>query len=97
MSFIDDHYDVLFMEDVAIRESIEQYTKDYHPQKVVHDAIQSFKETAVDEEDGAEILARDILKTISRRKKISVKQKRCLVQMLVMRSEDDYEIDYHSY
>lgn len=94
MSFLDDHYEDMLIETSMISKSIEQYAKEYSPQRVVDDAISSFKEDGVDEEDSVEVFSRDILKTIARTKFVSVKQKACLVKLLVLRGEDGYEADY---
>jgi hypothetical protein len=91
MSFADDAYEEMMIENYMISESVEEYIKIYSPQQVVNDAISSFREHEVDEEDKMETVSRDILKTIARTKRVSDKQKRCLVKMLVLRGEDGYE------
>lgn len=91
MSALDDAYEYMMIENYMISESIDKYLKIYSPQQVVHDAINSFKEQAVDEYEEIEVVSRDILKTIARTKRVSPKQKRCLIKMMVLRGENGYE------
>jgi hypothetical protein len=91
MSWLDDHYEEMEREMSILQASIEEYVNLYSAQEVVRDAIQSFKEEPVDEWDETETKARDILKTIARTKRVTDKQKYCLVKMLVYRGENGYE------
>ncbi|PLS19427.1 hypothetical protein CVD28_03150 [Bacillus sp. M6-12] len=94
MSALDDAYEGMMIENYMISEAIDKYVKIYSPQQVVNDAISSFREESVDEEDSIEAFSKEILKTIARIKRVSDKQKRCLIKMLVLRGEDGYEYGY---
>ncbi|MGG1071354.1 hypothetical protein ABE178_16235 [Priestia megaterium] len=87
-------WEAALQEACAINNTIDELTKTVPNQQVINDIIQSFKDDPVDGTDSSECLARDILVTVAKRKTLSSKQKKCLVRVLVERSDDGYEIDW---
>lgn len=86
----EDHYYERELQ-IEIYDKIEHFTKIYSHQKVIKDTLQSIQQKEIDKEKSLEILTRDIVKTLSKTKYMSDKQKRCLVTMLVLRGETDYK------
>lgn len=91
MSFSDYAYEEMMVDHYLLNEAIERCFKQYSPQKVISDSINSFRNSAVNEEKTIELVSRDILKTVARTKQVSLKQRKCLIKMLVLRSETGYE------
>ncbi|MFE7817835.1 hypothetical protein ACFU1R_06475 [Priestia megaterium] len=87
-------WEAALQEACAINNTIDELTKTVSNQQVINDIIDSFSDRPVDEYDSSECLARDILITVAKRKTLSSKQKKCLVRVLVERSDDGYETDW---
>lgn len=92
MSYVDDCYEELMIEQAMKMEAIETYLERYTNQKVVDDVVTSFKENIVDESSKLECVSREILKTVAKTKTLSIKQKTCLVRVLVSRCAENYEV-----
>lgn len=91
LSYADDCYEGLMIEESVKMEAVESYIEKYSNQKVVEDALGAFKKRTVDESSKLEQMAREILKTVARMKTLSAKQKKCLVRVLVYRHHQGYE------
>lgn len=92
MSYIDDHYADLVREETASKEAFESGVKQTPDQQVVDDSIGLFKsKTSL---NGDTQKAKDILKTISRLKRVSEKQKRFLYSFLLINHEE-YREKHH--
>lgn len=92
MSFVDDCEEELIIERAIFANTVETCNKIYSDNKVIWDAINSFKYVKVDESSELECMTREILKTVARLKRISDKQKMVLIRMLINRSEKGYEL-----
>lgn len=88
----EDCYDAAFREMCDVEDAIGELIKTVSSQKVVNDIIFEFREIPVQEDDTLECLARSILITIAKKKRISNKQKAVLLRTLILRSADGYEI-----
>lgn len=86
----EDHYYERELQ-IEIYDKVEHFTKTYSQDKVMQDALQSIQRKEINKENSSELLAENILKTISKTKCMSEKQKRCLVMMLVLRGEKEYK------
>lgn len=91
MSFSDYAYEEMMVDHYVFNQTVERCFKQYSPQKVIIDSINSFRNSEVNEEKSIEVISRDILKTVARTKHVSSKQRKCLIKMLVLRGEMGYE------
>jgi hypothetical protein len=62
-------------------------------QDVVNRVIKYFRENSVNTHNKLEVLCKEILTTVKRTKRLSDKQKSCLLTLLIQR-EDDWEERY---
>lgn len=71
-----DEYEAIQLEAFEFSELVERLMRKIPHQKVVDLSIKAFRMKPVNDEKITEYLARDILKTVSRRKRLSEKQKK---------------------
>ena len=93
MSFYSDGKEDTYYErelQMEIHDKTEHFTKVYSQDKVLQDMLRSIRQKEINKENNLELLAGNILVTISKTKQMSEKQKRCLVTMLVLRREKEY-------
>lgn len=91
MSFVDDVENDLIIEQGLKQSALEKYMSKYPHQYVVNSAILSFKSKPVEAENSLEEVSKNILITVARTKRVSPKQKNCLIRMLINRHEKGYE------
>ncbi|BCT30326.1 hypothetical protein [Bacillus velezensis] len=84
--FADDAYEAIQMETFEFNNLVERLMRKIPHQKVVDLSIYAFRIKPVNDEKITECLARDILKTVSRQKRLSEKQKKCLIKVLIERN-----------
>lgn len=98
MSWIDDHYDVLLMEEMDRVEATEELIEKYNSQEIVDIVIEMFKPAYIKEYGEVDDIedrekAKAILKTVARQKRVSDKQKKFFCHF-IMRHHPEHQPGY---
>lgn len=82
------------LKEQAIQNTVEEYIGKVHPQQVVNDAIKSFREEKINEKLPVERKAKETLIKLTKTKFAEEEDIRALLELLVSRNEEGYEINY---
>ncbi|MGZ9868243.1 hypothetical protein ACU3L3_07450 [Priestia endophytica] len=93
--FADDAYEAAMQEMYLFSKALDEEMEHTSNQEVVNRMITYFKENSVDVQNKLELLCKEILITAKRTKRLTPKQKSCLLKLLLQR--EDYSDDYYYY